>query len=259
MINTKTNTKSKFILLLIIFLGLYSCDNTESFTFEKQNFTVDTLLDCKNVDCASLEINLLKIVDDTPIATTINKEIENAACSILNIGENASAPTLKEAISQFNSSYQNISEEFPEEIIPYEATIDCELSFRCQNLLSVLMDSYIFTGGAHGNSTVSYLNIDTKTGKQFSNRALFKNYDEFEDYAEKIFRTQYKIPEDESINSTGFFFENDTYSLPSTIGFTDKEVVLYYNQYEINSYAEGPIELKLNKEEVASFFSVKIF
>lgn len=259
MINTKTNTKSKFILLLVIFWGLYSCDNKEPFTFEKQNLTIDTLLDCKNVDCVSLEINLLQVIDDHQIATTINKEIESAACSILNIGKNASEPTLKEAISQFNSSYQNISEEFPEEIVPYEATIDCELSFQCQSLISVIMDSYIFTGGAHGNGTVSYLNIDTKTGKQFSNRALFKNYNEFELYAEKIFRTQNKIPEDESINSTGFFFEDDTFSLPSTIGFTDKEVVLYYNQYEINSYAEGPIELKLNKEEVASFFAVEIF
>ncbi len=259
MINTKTNTKSKFILLLLIFWGLYSCDNTESFTFEKQNFTVDTLLDCKNVDCASLEINVLKIVDDNPVAAIINKEIENTACSILNIGENASEPNLKEAISQFNSSYQNISEEFPEEIVPYEATIDCELSFQCPGLISVVMDSYIFTGGAHGNGTVSYINIDTKTGKQFSNKSLFKNYNEFEDYVEKIFRTQHEIPEKESINSTGFFFEDDTFSLPLTIGFTDKEVILYYNQYEINSYAEGPIELKLNKEEVASFFAVKIF
>ncbi|WP_158237181.1 DUF3298 and DUF4163 domain-containing protein [Aquimarina sp. MAR_2010_214] len=245
--------------MLLIFWGLYSCDTKESFTFEKQNFTVDTLLDCKNVDCASLEINVLKIVGDNLITTTINKEIENVACSILNVGEDVSAPTLNEAISQFNSSYQNISEEFPEEIVPYEATIDCELSFQCQGLLSIIMDSYIFTGGAHGNGTVSYINIDTKTGKRFSNKALFKNYNEFEHYVEKVFRTQYKIPENESINSTGFFFENDTFSLPSTIGFTDKEVVLYYNQYEINSYAEGPIELKLNKEEVASFFAVKIF
>ena len=89
MINTKTNTKSKFILLLVIFWGLYSCDNKEPFTFEEQNFTVDTLLDCKNMDCASLEINLLQVIDDHQIATAINKEIESAACSILNIGENA--------------------------------------------------------------------------------------------------------------------------------------------------------------------------
>ncbi|TSE06359.1 DUF3298 and DUF4163 domain-containing protein [Aquimarina algiphila] len=258
MINRKPNTRFTFIYFLLIFIVFYSCNNKESFTFEKENFTVDDLLDCKVVDCASLEINLLKVIDDSQISTTINKEIEHVACSILNIGEQTSQETLKEAAHQFNTSYQEISEEFPDETVPYEASINCELGFQCKGLLSVVMDSYVFTGGAHGYGSISYINIDTKSGKRIANKSLFKDYDAFVSYAEKVFRTQHKIPEEESINSTGFFFENDVFTLPENIGFTDKEVVLYYNQYEINSYAEGPVELKLNKEEVLSFFAIKV-
>jgi hypothetical protein len=247
------------MLSLINFLGLYSCNHSESFAFEKQNFTTDTFLDCKNVDCASLEINLLKIVDDSPIATTINKEIENAACSILNIDKNSSAPNLKEAIYRFNDSYQSISEEFPEEIIPYEATIDCELSFQSTTLISIAMDFYVYTGGEHGYAGVSHINMNPKTGKQISNTSLFKNYNEFEHYVEQIFRAQHKIPEGKSINSTGFFFKNDKFNLPESIGFTDKEVILHYNIYEIISSEEkGTIELRLDKKEVASFFTFTI-
>lgn len=242
----------------MILMNLYSCNTKESFTFEKENFTTDILLDCQTTDCASLDINLLKIIDDTPTAALINKEIEGVACAILNVGENISEPTLQKAMLQFNTSYQNISNEFPEETVPYEASIDCQLTFQCKNLISVAIDSYVFTGGAHGYGGVSYINVDVKSGKRVSNKALFKNHNKFINHAEKIFRAQNEIPENEPINSTGFFFENDTFNLPENIGFTDKEVILYYNQYEISSYAEGPIELKLNKEDVASFFAFNI-
>ncbi len=259
MINTKPNTGLKSIFYLVIFLGFYSCDTKETLTFEKQNFATDSLLDCETVDCALLEINLLKVVDGNQISDAINKEIEGVACAILNIGENEPEATMEQAIREFNSSYREISDEFPDEIVPYEASIDCDLSFQCKSLVSVIMDSYIFTGGAHGYGGVSFINIAASTGKQIPNKELFKNYTEFESYAEKAFRKAHKIPEEQSINSTGFLFEDDKFSLPENIGFTQHEVLIYYNPYEISSYAEGPIELKLNKEEVASFFAVEIF
>ncbi|WP_062057117.1 DUF3298 and DUF4163 domain-containing protein [Aquimarina longa] len=258
MINTKTNINPKFIFLAVILIGIYSCSNKEFFTFEKQVFTADTFLDCKSTNCATIVVNLVKTIEKDQTTTRVNKEIENTAIAILNSNDNASKSTLREAITEFNTSYQNDSKKFPDEIIPYEVTIDSKLTFQSHSLISVVLDSYIFTGGAHGNSSITYLNIDPKNGKQISNASLFKNYDAFKSYAEKIFRIKNKISESEPINSTGFFFENDVFSLPTTIGFSDTEVILYYNHYEISSYAEGGIELKLKKEDVASFFNFKI-
>ncbi|MEW7289299.1 DUF3298 and DUF4163 domain-containing protein [Aquimarina sp. 2304DJ70-9] len=258
MINTKPNTYSKIVVVLVILMGLSSCTKRESFTFEKQNFAVDQMLDCSTIDCASLEINLLKVTDDSQISSTINKEIEKVACAVLNIGENQPEGSMKQAMQEFNNSYQKISTEFPDEIVPYEATIDCELGFQSESLISVVMDSYVFTGGAHGYGGISYINIDTKTGKRIVNTDLFKNYKGFVHHAEKVFRSKHEILESESINSTGFFFENETFSLPENIGFTEKEVILFYNPYEISSYAEGAIEIKMNKDEVASFFAFEI-
>ncbi|WP_108868022.1 DUF3298 and DUF4163 domain-containing protein [Aquimarina aquimarini] len=258
MINTKTNSKSRIIFLLIISIGLYACNNRESFSIEKQSFTTDMIIDCESVDCASIEINLLNIIGDGPVAKMINKEIQNTICIGLGIDKTSTTLSIKDIVSQFNTSYQNIRNEFPDDNIPHEATIDCELNYQSDNLISILIDSYVFTGGAHGNGTVSYLNVDTENGKKLSNSDLLKDHNHFKQYVEKIFREQHKIPENESINSTGFFFEDDTFSLPETIGFTSNEVVLYYNQYEINSYAEGPIELRLDKKDVSSFFTYTI-
>ncbi|GGX11889.1 DUF3298 and DUF4163 domain-containing protein [Aquimarina muelleri] len=259
MINTKTNTNQKFIYILFIFLGLYGCDNKESFTFVKQNFTTDTLINCRNTDCALLEINLLKTVEGNINAKNINKEIETVACNILNIDKNTPEPNLKKAIEQFNNSYQAIINEYPDETVPYEANIDCEIDFQGKNVISLIMDFYVFTGGAHGYGGIIYLNIDKKTGERFSNERLFKDYKKFKEYAEKVFRSKNEIAQNESINSTGFFFEDDVFRLPENIGFTDTDVILYYNPYEISSYAEGPIKIKLNKEEVALFFAIEIF
>ena len=249
----------KYFFLLIVLLGLYSCKNREALSFEKYNLTTDMLPDCRNEDCALLEINLLKIVEDHQIAYRINKEIDSVVCDILNTSENKSAATIREAVNRFNSSYQAILNEYPEETVPYEATIDCKLLFQCEDFISVSIDSYVYTGGAHGYGGITFINMDTKTGKRFSKKALFKDDSGFKNYAEKVFRSQNKIPQNQSINSTGFFFEDDMFSLPENIGFTDTNVILYYNPYEISSYADGPIELKLNKEEVALFFAVEIF
>ena len=54
------------------------------------------------------------------------------------------------------------------------------------------------------------------------------------------------------------FFENDTFTLPENLGFSEEDVILVFNQYEIGSYAEGPIELRVKKSDVASFFKVNI-
>ncbi len=260
MINLKTNIAFKFFVLTFIWLCFYACKNREEIIFENKLITTDTLFDCRVIDCAAIELNLVNVLGEDEIALKINKEIERAAATIFDIDhKNLSNHSLDKAAEQFNSSYQKILEEFPDETSMYEANVNCKLSFQCQDIISLAMDSYIFTGGAHGNSTISYINIDPVTGKKLSLRALLNDVDAFKKYVENAFRKAHKIDKNQSINSTGFFFENDTFTLPSTIGFTDKEVILYYNPYEISSYAEGPVELKLNKKDVVSYFTVSIF
>ena len=78
------------------------------------------------------------------------------------------------------------------------------------------------------------------------------------DLAEAKFRSQEKIPATQSINSTGFMFDGEAFYLPENIGFTPKGIQLLYNQYEVASYADGPIILTLPYEEVKEYLTVKI-
>jgi len=74
------------------------------------------------------------------------------------------------------------------------------------------------------------LNFDKKKGLELENAELFKNSDNFQAFAEKMFRQKEAIPKDKSINYTGFMFEQDTFYLPENIGFTKEGLKLLYNK-----------------------------
>ena len=73
----------------------------------------------------------------------------------------------------------------------------------------------------------------------------------------KKFRAKYKIPANKSINATGLMFEDEKFSLPQNIFYTNKGLLLYYNSYEAASYADGPEELLLPYVEVEDFLRLK--
>ncbi|WP_025741986.1 RsiV family protein [Aquimarina pacifica] len=212
---------------------------------------------CNEVECALVEISLPSILSNHELTKNINNVIESSASRALS-DDNSTAISLEKVVQDFDIEYHNIKNEFPEETSQYEASIDGFVSFQNENLACIELQSYLFSGGAHGYANISYINIDTRTGEKISNLDLLKEVEAFKNYAENVFRKEYKIPENESINSTGFFFEKDTFALPSAIGFTKEDVLLYYNQYEISSYTEGAVELTLNKEKVAHFFAYDI-
>ena len=103
-----------------------------------------------------------------------------------------------------------------------------------------------------------FLNFSKKKAKEIDDWELFKDKDRFEQYPETQFRIQQNIPADQPINSTGFMFEEDHFYLPENIGFTNKGLKLLYNQYEVASYADGPIELTLPYKEIQKFLSGNI-
>lgn len=245
-------------MYIVILAGIFSCETQESFNFRKKTITLSDVFDCENTDCALTEIFLLETISENEISKKINFQIEKAACATLNIDDNIAINSIEKAIESFNSSYQAIKKEFPNEIIPYEASINCELNFQNQSILSIRIDSYIFTGGAHGSANSKYVNIHPKTGEIMTVSDLIKDHTTFSNFVESAFRKHQEIPETGSINSTGLFFENDRFALPSSIGIDHNEIILFYNPYEISSFAEGPIEVKITKDKVIDYFNINI-
>ena len=142
--------------------------------------------------------------------------------------------------------------------IPWEATIDGEVVYEDENIITLMLNSYSFTGGAHGYASTSFLNFDKRQGTELENWELFDDLEGFEDFAETKFRIQEKIPQNKNINSTGFMFEGDSFHLSENLGYTQEGLQLIYNQYEVASYADGPIVLTLPYNEINLYLKRKV-
>ncbi|MEL4306802.1 DUF3298 and DUF4163 domain-containing protein [Joostella sp. CR20] len=234
--------------ILLALLVFSSCETDNSISFINQNIATNT---CES--CPKISIDIPQAQPENEISKRINSEIDTFVTSTLNYSEEKTTDSILEAVAIFNTEYKKLKERFPEDIIPWEATIKGNVSFENNFFTSVAIESYIFTGGAHGYGSISFLNFDTKTGKNLTPNDLFKDKQTLIDIAEKEFRTAQKIKPDANINSTGFMFENDAFHLPSSIGFNEKGLVLIYNPYEIASYADGRTTIEIPFETAKQF------
>lgn len=240
------------LVYIIILILVVSCSNEHRLTFESSEITRE---DCQS--CPIVSIVIPKVLEKSKTAESINSTINEEIISMLIFDEQSNTTTVDEAIDSFSMASNELKELYSDESAKWEATINGEVTYEDENILTIKLDSYLFTGGAHGYQSIQFLNFDKNRGLALENWQLFKEYDEFNEYVETEFRLQEKIPEDKNINVTGFMFENDSFYLPENIGFTDKGLHLLYNQYEIASYADGQIELILPYKGIKKYLVIK--
>ncbi len=239
------------ILPLVVFILISSCADDEKLTFETESFS-----NSKCNGCAVIEIELPRPLQKKKIASSINTALNEEIIALLSFEEGRSTGTISDAIKSFESGYKDLQEKFPEESVPWEARISGEVIYEDEKLLTIGLDSYIFTGGAHGYGSTHFLNFSKRNGEELRQNEMFINRDAFEEFAEMKFRIQEAIPTQSPINSTGFMFDADNFYLPENIGFTEQGIKLLYNPYEVASYADGVIELTLPYKEVEEFLAL---
>ncbi len=247
---------NKIKVLILIILITFSCKNDPSLTLLSESFSEEYHGDCKGSDCAQVTIDYIKIVGENEISNKINYTVGSAIIYFLNSNfeQNIRAATISEASELFIKNYESDKKEFPN-LSPYFAEISVTTSLSNADILSLKTDFYNFTGGAHGNGQSKFLNFNPVTGDLIPISSLLKNKNEFTEFTEQLFRKEYQIDPSKSINSTGFWFDIDTFYLPESIGFSKTDIILIYNQYEIASYADGQIELRIPLEKALPYLT----
>ncbi|SIP97933.1 DUF3298 and DUF4163 domain-containing protein [Maribacter ulvicola] len=239
--------KLKLTYILSCFLFL-ACNDKNSVSFEPLLITTDS---CEN--CTLVRIEIPQAVQKTKLGKTINAALEGEIIALLNFDEESNAENLAEAKEAFLFDYEELAGKFPEESTPWEATVEGTITFENNRIITIKLESYIYTGGAHGYGTNRFLNFDKLSGKELYQEDLFNNLIEFKGYAETVFRKQENIPITGSINKTGFMFETERFYLPDNIGYTENGLLLFYEPYEIASFADGPIILTIPYTKANSF------
>ncbi|MEO9512322.1 MAG: DUF3298 and DUF4163 domain-containing protein [Flavobacteriaceae bacterium] len=240
-------------ILMLLLLCTLGCENEAKLTFEPLQIHGNACDQCPKV-----EINIPKALDKTAIAGTINTAMTEEVIALLSFDEEKEISSVADAVASFTRSFEELIERFPDETVGWEATLDSEVVYEDKNVISLVLNTYTFTGGAHGYGSTTYLNFDKLKGTEFENRELFKDMEGFLKFAESKFRVQETIPQDENINSTGFMFERDTFHLAENIGYTPDGIQLVYNQYEIASYADGPVILTLPYAEINKYLNSEV-
>jgi len=245
------------VAALIAFLSV-GCNQERNIEISSESFTEKELEMCENSNCPEVTINYVEVFGDAEVSEKINKKIKNFIFSSLLMGEDTipTAKTIQEAAGGFIKAYNADKLQFPDMAGEYFAEISVNEIYSSKELMCLEMRQYLFTGGAHGYGTTSFLNIDPQTGEELSQKELFTDHKEFIAFAEKKFRSQQQIADGHSINETKFWFENDEFSLPESVGFTKDSLIFIYNQYDIASYADGPIELKIAMKEAEPFLNI---
>ncbi len=231
----------------MVIIAIWSCDDEVNITFE------DTLIE--TADQAKISIDIPKAVGTNSVADNINKVIETYAANQTNMAnEEFEEKSIDQAIKKFNMEYETFSNDFPEGLQQWEALIDGEVTYQTPEIISITINSYIDTGGAHGNTTVGFLNFNAQTGGELTISDLISDREKFSKIVERYFENE-TAPKNENGEIQDFFFGKD-FQLPESIGFSDEGVIILYNTYEIASYAQGITEFVIPYSEVESVLTM---
>lgn len=167
----------------------------------------------------------IKGLDSRRAERTINKELSQTV-------KRFKKETLVEAKIAYRESKQS---EYP--FRPFQAQTVYQVHVLNPNLLSLTMDMYQYTGGAHGMTVRKPFNYNLKTGKMLGYQDLFK---ECVNYRQVIVHHVM----DQIIKNPDVYFEDAAETVKA---FTDQQpfyiteegIVVIYGLYEIAPYAAG--------------------
>ncbi len=189
---------------------------------------------------------------------SINQLVADFVYAVSYMGEERIRPTfsielLKESLPLFNSFYQDmIKDEIAADQMPWDLQSGIEIK---ENDTTVLVEtgSYSYTGGAHGNGFVVYSIVSKKDGHDMKLSEFFKDLPQLNLLAAQTLKKEKELSENESLADAGFWIEDEANFLNENFHFENGDLIVRFNQYEIASYADGPIQIRVSKEELKNF------
>ncbi|SFV52832.1 hypothetical protein MNB_SV-6-1433 [hydrothermal vent metagenome] len=119
-------------------------------------------------------------------------------------------------------------------------------------ILTLQSYSYAYTGGAHGNYNIEYINYDVEAKKEYSLEDLVDfNNSKFLHIAKIEYKKSEALLPDESLQNAGWF--EDRFQLTTNFAVTKSGLLFSYAPYEIKSFASGITTFLLTYDKFLSF------
>lgn len=257
-----------YLLIIITALLIAACNADTSDSgrstndkFVAKNFNSICLLDSteKLSPKFTIEISIKSMVsDDKTREAKVNNAIVN---SIYGFTGNSIEAATDSFVSIAQKEYYDLRPEYfnEKEINPsaewfnYMYKVSTDVEYGRNNVIIYKSECHYYTGGAHPNTMVTYLNFDPISGEEITLTDIFK--DGYEEYlcnrltdalADKIGANSRK-----EILEKGYLNFNDIY--PSENFMLQKDSIqFFYNRYDIAPYALGTTTLGFTYEELSN-------
>lgn len=130
----------------------------------------------------------------------------------------------------------------------YEAAT--EITFHTDSIISLSYSLGEYMGSAHPNSYQTELSYDKIKKKRLNPTDVFTDLNKLNSIAEKYFRKQHGISENESLTDAGFEFE-EGFELNDNFSLRKEGIFFFFNNYEIGPYIMGSTEILIPYQDVA--------
>jgi len=131
---------------------------------------------------------------------------------------------------------------------PWQLTGEARRLSRRGNLLTVEINSYLYTGGAHGMPSVHWLNWDLATGEAVSLDQIIQGGREREFWREA--RAAHQRWLDDQPGANREFRKMWPFRRSEDFRLGDEGLVLLYGVYVLGPYVLGPVQLTIPWEEL---------
>lgn len=232
-------------------------------------FGLKTQLDRENrkVNLESVNKNIIslntvqEVYENTKIKMTIQyPQIDGLKDKT--VQENINSTFKKYAKDAENEGLQNADElakynaEYTGSPNKCETYFDYVIKYNQNELLSVVFLNYQYTGGAHGITVLSSLNINLETGEDYRLKDLFKSGD-YIPFLNSTIRDE--IDKRVEAGRLSEFTDSPFKTIKEVSDFylSDSSVVIYFQQYEYFPYAAGIQEFPINFVQLKTMLSPK--
>ena len=257
-----------YISVIIVALAFIACGDTASqknlptqrtdtptpdtLTYDMKSYTHESG-DCNYEDdedgdpCFEVEITFPLLTADLPNVDQLNDSI----AAFVDIAKNQE--DFDNIVAKLKGQH---NEEMDEDYqYPFTSISEAPIIFNNGKILTVEHKTYMFAGGAHGNSGFLYKNIEVATAKTIHLDDIIADVTapRFVAIAEKYFREFQSIEEELTLEEAGYFSYGDGFYVTYNYAFTSDGLTFLYNPYEIGAYALGAPNFTIPYHELTDF------
>ncbi|MGL4584210.1 MAG: PdaC/SigV domain-containing protein [Flavobacterium sp.] len=247
----------KILLFILLYAVFTSCKNDKEFSFEEKTYQKILLETCVEDNCTEIKIITAEIT--TPqdeVSTKINNNNLVIINDLLSFeDEKKEATTYDDIVISFTNAYTALVKQFPKATIPWQATATNTVTFYSDNLLSYSLEYYLFTGGANGFNGEKAIHYNPKTGEQYTNEQLFKNYTEFKQVVLNKLKEANKSDKTSTTKHNGVDLDENSFSLPENIFIYEDSLVLNFTNSELGAMSNKDISVSFTKEEITPYLN----